>query len=366
LAEQKITPRIVLLVAKKEYREVLHERTFILAILIQLFIASFSTFLVIGLISFYDPTALKNMDNEGTRIAIVGNNESELYRLIEDSEITPFSYANFADAYTAFYDRKVDAILLIPDAPPEGTDLLNIDIYLPKSDLKATLVSLQLKEPLEKFEQSVRDIRTKRLSGYTPLDLKLRERPSRTSSTYFEFVYVALLPLLVFTPAFISGGLVVDFITEEFERKTLDLLLVSPISMLDVVSGKVLLAATIAPVQAFAWMLLLMLNWIPISNVASILLLVLVISFILVLTSSIISVMFKERGLAQLFYSLVLIFLFLVSYLFTNSPLNLVTRLSIQSIGSVESVLWIGIYSFIALFLYWLLVRVVGSRYNNI
>ena len=58
---------------------------------------------------------------------------------------------------------------------------------------------------------------------------------------------------------------------------------------------------------------------------------------------------FKDRGVAQLLYSLVLIFLFMVSYMFTNSPLNLVTRLSIDSIGLTESITWIGIYAMVAL-----------------
>ena len=354
-----LAPRIVMLIAKKEFREVMHERTFILSVLIQLFIASFSTFLVIGLTSFYDPTALGELDMGSTKIAVVGTNDSELYLLLQNSDLAPILYSEFSDAYTAFYDRRVDAILIIPEGPPEGYETLDIDIYLPRSDLKATLVSLQLKEPLEKFEQSVRDIRTKRLEGYTPLNLNIIEKRTKTSSTYFEFLYVALLPLLVFTPAFISGGLVVDFITEEFERKTLDLLLVSPISLLDVVSGKVLLATIIAPVQAFAWILLLMMNGIMIHNVFTILFLVLVTAMILVTFSGIISVMFKERGMAQLFYSLILIFLFMISYLFTNSPMNLVTRLSIQSIGGLETVIWLGGYSLLAVVLYGGLLRVV-------
>ncbi|HJH28706.1 MAG TPA: ABC transporter permease, partial [Methanosarcinaceae archaeon] len=190
MAKQKsnmtLEPRIVMLIAKKEYREVMHEKTFILSVLIQLFIASFSTFLVIGLTSFYDPTALGELDMGSTKIAVVGNNDydSELYLLLQNSDLAPILYGGFSDAYTAFYDRKVDAILIIPDEPPDGYETLDIDIYLPRSDLKATLVSLQLKEPLEKFEQSVRDIRTKRVAGYIPLNLNIVERTTKTSSTY--------------------------------------------------------------------------------------------------------------------------------------------------------------------------------------
>ncbi|MCD4702720.1 MAG: ABC transporter permease [Methanosarcinaceae archaeon] len=365
MAKRKGRSRTIQTIAKKEYRELMHERTFVLSVIIQLFIASFSTFLVIGLTSFYDPMAMGDIDIKGTRIAIIESNNSDLYSFIENSGITPLPYADFTRASSAFYDRRVDAILLVSDGPPDGHDLINIDLYLPRSDIKATLVSMQLKEPLEEFEQTVRDIRTKRLDGYTPLDINFIDDKQQTSSTYFEFIYVALLPLLMFTPAFISGGLVIDLITEEFEKKTIDLLLVAPVSLLDVINGKVLLTAIIAPIQSLAWMLLLMANDIVIHNPIQILALVLVISFVLVLVSSIISVWFRERGVGQLYYSLVLIAMFLASYLFTNSPLNLVTRLSLQSISVPESVGWIVLYTMIALVLYAMLHRSIG-KYNKL
>ncbi len=124
-------------------------------------------------------------------------------------------------------------------------------------------------------------------------------------------------------------------------------------------NGKILLMAVIAPVQSCIWMMLLMLNGISIDNALLILVLVFVIALILVVISSIISLTFKERGIAQLFYSLILILLFLISYLFTNSPLNMVTRLSIHSIGSMESIIWICGYVLIAVLLYRILTIVV-------
>ena len=348
-------------IAKKELRELMHEKTFILSVLIQLFIASFSTFLVIGLTSFYDPTAMGDMEIQGTKIAVVGTEDNELYRLLQESKLNTVLYNDFSYAYTDFYERRVDAIILAPSGPPEGEDILNVEVYLPKSEIKATLISMQLKEPLENFEQQVRDIRTSRLAGYSPIDINIIERGIGTSSTYFEFIYVALLPLLVFTPAFISGGLVIDFITEEYERKTMELLLASPASLLDIVSGKVLLATAIVPLQSLVWMLLLMMNWIRISNFLEILLVVTLIGLVLVLLSSIISISFKDRGVSQLLYSMILIFLFMASYLFTNSPLNLVTRLSVESIGALESWTWILTYSMVAVVLY-ILMRMSVSR----
>lgn len=352
-------------IARKEVGELSREKTFILSVLIQLFIASFSTFLVIGLTSFYDPTIMGDIEMQGISIAVVGTEDNELYRLLQESKISTRLYSDLTPAYGDFYDHKVDAIVIAPPGPPEGEEILNIDIYLPKSEIKATLISLQMKEPLEKFEQHVRDIRTQRLPGYSPIEVSINKRGIKTSSTYFEFIYVALLPLLVFTPAFISGGLVIDFITEEFERKTMELLLATPASMMDIVSGKVLVAVAIVPLQAFAWMLLLSANRILIGNFLSILLVATIIGMILVLISSMISISFRDRGVSQLLYSMVLIFLFMASYLFTNSPLNLVTRLSIDSIGTTEATLWIGIYALTALALGILTAATVKKKYDN-
>jgi hypothetical protein len=96
------------------------------------------------------------------------------------------------------------------------------------------------------------------------------------------------------------------------------------------------------------------------------LLIVTLIAGVLVFSSTIIAVFFKDRGVAQLLYSLVLIFLFMSSYLFTNSPLNLVTRLSINSITPVESWTWTGIYLLLALFLYMTTMLVIKKDPHNI
>lgn len=160
-------------VAKKEFKDLLKEKTFILAIIIQLFIASFSTFLVIGLTSFYDPSSLGNVEIEGVNIGIVGTEEDELYNILTQNNVRTYLYPDFMPAYDDFFDRKIDAIIVTPTGTADGTDLLNVDIYLPKSEIKATVVSLQLKESLEEYEQSVRDVRTQRLQGYSPIEFNI-------------------------------------------------------------------------------------------------------------------------------------------------------------------------------------------------
>ncbi|WP_300979761.1 ABC transporter permease [Methanomethylovorans sp.] len=364
--KNKVYPKKVMTIARKEYSGLLLEKTFILSLLVQLFIASFSAFLVVGLTSFYDPMALQGMQMKESKIGVIGDTDGELFKLMKISDLEPIKYDDFGEAYSDFYERKIDAIMNIPNEMAEGTGLINLDIYIPRSELKATIVSLQLKKPLEKFEQSVRTIRTARLEGYTPLDIQIMRWDQGTSSSKLEFIYVALLPLLMFTPAFISGGLVIDMITEEFERKTLELLLVSPVSLLDVIYGKTLVATAISPVQSLAWMLLLGLNGIRINNFTGILLIVVIVSLTLVIAGSIIAVLCKERGTSQLFYSLVLILLFMSSYLYTNSPLNLVSRLALDSIGYMEAFTWIAGYTCLAVLLLWALASIVEKEHMKV
>ncbi|HDJ37930.1 MAG TPA: ABC transporter permease, partial [Methanosarcinales archaeon] len=233
-----------LLIAKKDLRGLFSERTLVLTILLQLAIASFSSFLVVGLTSFYDPGALADEDLAGINIGLAYRsevtlnnstirdeknvNETLLYHLIDESKLSPVSYPDYSGAGSGFYEGEIDGIVLVPNVAINGSDLIEIHIYLPETDFKSTILMLQLKEPLERLERYVREIRTKRLPNYTPIDLNILNLPERSSNHYFEFIYVALIPLLVFTPAFISGGLVIDLITEEFERKTIDLILVTP------------------------------------------------------------------------------------------------------------------------------------------
>ncbi len=343
--------RNAVIIAKKDARNLLFEKTLLLAVLIQLFIASFSSFLVVGLTTFYDPSVI-NADNfQNTKIGIIGDenistSNMALMDMLQKGQLAPTYYNSFSAAGGAFFRRDIDGMILLPDVGIDDTNRMDVHIYLPESDFKSTITIIQLKEPFEKFEQFARDYRTQRLFGYVPI--KLNDMKPRAKSSYFEFVYVVLLPLLLLTPAFISGGLIIDFLTEEIETNTLDLLLVAPLSMDDIVNGKVLLAVGLAPVQSFAWIVLMIANGIAIHHILYILFLVTAVTAILVLVGAAISLALKDRGMAQMLYSLILIFMFLASYMFVNSPMNLIIRLAIDS-TDVMALAYLVIYGIVAL-----------------
>ncbi len=336
-----------IIIAEKEMFSLFHEKTLVLAIIIQLLIASFSSLLVIGLASFFDPSALGKYEGQRANVGIVG--EGELKQFIEKSSVKPYYYRDLGSALSAFNNNKIDAVVVIPSQESGGNEIIQVIIYLPKSDIKGTLVTLQLKKPLEDYETFVREVRSPRI-GFEPVRLYVDSLPQKTS-TYFEFIYGILIPLLVFTPVFISGGLVIDMFTEEFERKTMELLLVSPVSFLEILNGKMLVAVIIVPIQVFLWLLLVRLNGVAVYNVWIILLLISIIAVVIVLIGALVAVKYRERAISQYMYSLILILLLLIGYLFAGSPFNLVTRLSSGAAGT-DSLVYVAGYAAAALSFY--------------
>jgi len=135
----------VFIIAKKELSSLFNEKTLILALLVQLFVASFSSLLVLGLTSFYDPEALGGYSTTGVEVGIVGYEEN-LIGFTNRKDVSLHFYGDFQTALNAFDHGKIDAILTIPEnVDVSGTDIIRLTLYLPDSDIKGTLAVLRLK-----------------------------------------------------------------------------------------------------------------------------------------------------------------------------------------------------------------------------
>jgi len=110
-------------------------------------------------------------------------------------------------------------------------------------------------------------------------------------------------------------------------------------------------AIIIVPAQAFLWLLLVTLNGVVVNNFGLLLLLSGIVAAIVVILGAMIAVRFRKRMVSQYLYSLVLIMLFLAGYLFANSPFNLATRLSADSVGA-HALVYFGVYAAVAFGLY--------------
>jgi ABC-2 type transport system permease protein len=321
--------RHVWIVARKELAGINYEKTILFAILLQLFVALFSSFLMVGLTSLYDPSSVSQYSRFRYSIAYAGADSTLLDRL-EASEDFVVYEMDLSEALGALKERKLAAVLWVPDTPPDAPDPVQVTLYTLQNDIQATVVGVKLKEVLLGFEEDLRGARAARLTE-EPVELEFP--PAARPEGFYEFVYGLLIPLLMFMPAIISASLIIDLITEEYQHKTLETLVSTPVSFTEMIWGKILTCELLVPVQAGVWLLLLALNGIRIENPVPVLVLVSICSLILILISALTALHYRERTAAQFIYSTALVVVILIVVAVPGNPLNLIVRASVGNAG---------------------------------
>ncbi len=314
-------------IAGRELRSLIDEKTILLAILIQLFVAAFSSFLVVGLVSLYDPGA----SGGGVEIetAIAGDDEVDLAAAAAETPgIVPVRYPSREAAAQAFANRQADAALL---ATRLDNGEIEVRVLVPDANVQTTVVVVQLQQVLRSYE---RGERAERAGSLTETTLSLPQRIG--ANPYLGFSYTVLVPLLLFLPVFIAGSITVDSLTEELDRGTMELLRVSPATVTEIIEGKLLAAAGLAPVQALAWMGLLTLNGTPVANLWSLLAVVTGTAAVVTVLGAGLAVVTPDRRAAQTIYSLAVLGVFGATALTPANPINVTARLAIDSAGAVE------------------------------
>jgi ABC-type Na+ efflux pump permease subunit len=341
------------LVMKKDLKGLGHERTILLAILLQLFIALFSSFLMVGLTSMYDPTTIQKNSTIRYPVAYVGT-DSDLRDLMASDRGLRVYDMELSPALQSLKERKLAAVVYVPDTKPDAVDPVKITLYTIKNDIQAAVVDVKLKDSFVKYEAMLRQIRADRIEEEPiPLDIP----KSNGGSDYYEFVYGLLIPLLVIMPAIISSALVIDLITEEYQNNTLETLLSTPIRSNEIFWGKVMAALVLVPVQAGTWLFLLMLNGITIVNAPQILIYVTMVALVLILVASVTALYYRERTAAQFVYSTAIVVLMLFSLALPQNPMNLIAKLSTGSAGMEQ---WLVLGLIVAVVM---ILSVMTNRY---
>ena len=306
-----------LAVVKKELGSVLRDRTILIAILIQLFIASFSSGLLLGMLSLYDADTILRYGGSWIRIGVVDSAEDPLEAFLADRGLAVIPFGTLTQAEAAFYEGKISAIV---DTPQDANGITEIKLYLPDSNTTSSLIRTVIQEPLEQYENYLRSQKGVEMH-YTGLQGE--------PSTSFEFVYSVLLPLLMFFPAFVAGSLSIDSLTEDFENNTMQTLLSAPLTVNGLVSAKISSVVILSILQYGAWLVLLKLNGTAIQNTGWIFLLVLIVSGITSTSAALAAILLKDRERSQFIYALMLLAAVAMSNLLNLSPIITLSRLAI-------------------------------------
>lgn len=309
-------------IARRDVASLSREKTIVLALIIQLFIAAFASFLVVGLTSMYDPGAADS-EAGAIEVAVSGDARQALQKagMVEDGvKIT--SYETRADAESAFDRGDVSAVV----HGDYRNGAIAVTAIVPEGSIESTLAVVRVRSILEELERSERRQNVNFLER-DPIDLP----PDADSSPTFGFTYTILIPLLLFLPPFLSGSIAVDAITEEIERGTLELLRVAPVSLVDIVDGKAFGMAVLAPIQALLWITLLLANGIAVQNVGLLVLLVSAISVMVVVVGVVLGLLTAQRQQGQLLYSILVLGVFVAMLLLPEHPTTIAAKLAVGS-----------------------------------
>jgi ABC-type Na+ efflux pump permease subunit len=336
--------------ARREISVLTREKTIVLALVIQLFIAAFSSFLVVGLVSLYAPG---EVDGYTVEAAVAGDSSDDLMAAVEETDgITARAYTSDSTARDAFDRGRVDAVLVAERRDGQ----VHVDAVAPTSSVRTTVVVVQLRETLRAYERAQRRERAASLDAEI-----LALPPEPRSSPYYGFTYTVLVPLLLFLPVFISGSIVVDSVTEEFDRGTIELLRAAPVSIREILEGKLLAGVVLAPAQAALWLWLLALNGTPIGAPVRLLVLVTALTLLVGVLGIAVSLPTGSRRAAQSLYSIGTLALFGIATLSPGNPANTVALLAIGSAGAMQTAT-VGGYLALAVGGLWTLRRVVARN----
>ena len=303
-------------IVSHELKSVRKEKTIMFAILIQLFIASFSSILLVGLMAFYDPDSIGHNPNIDLRAGVIGDNQNRFTALLRQRNLHVKVFTDTDEAERAFKAGAIDTIVFIPEIK---NNILEMKLVLPEMDSRATIVLMVLRGPLEQYENFLR-----KQSG---VQVRYADMGGKPYTTY-EFLYTLIIPILMFFPAFVAGSMVVDSISEEIQNNTLATLLSAPLSLDLILGAKITASAVIAMMQCVLWALLLQFNGFAIQNLALVLAFAVIIAATISLAAALISLLFRDRERSQFIYSIIVVIAVGVSFFLDPSPFGMVARLA--------------------------------------
>jgi len=301
---------------KRELRSITREKTIMFAILVQFFLASFSSIILVGIMAFYDPSSIGDSTRVTIRAGVVGDIDSPMVGYLREANVPVQPFTDVGSAESAFRSGTVDTIMVIPE---KRSGVVDMKLILPEMDARKTVIFMVLDEPLKRFENELR--------AGNGVELHYNDAGGKPHTTH-EFLYSIIIPVLMLFPALIAGSIVIDTVSEELENKTFDTLMSSPVSLTQVFASKVAAAVVTALVQVVMWSGLLWLNHLYIQNLGLVLLLAVTIAAAFSVGTAGIALYFRDRERAQFVYSIVLVLAVGGSYFLNPSPFSLITRLA--------------------------------------
>lgn len=270
----KIPPSInkITALSRKEARDILQNKIYILVVFVQIFIILGAVGLVVVAAVASDPAL---MDQAGItsalNIGLPGDlKDSSLAQYLEDEKLT-LNYYNTTEEAQPFLGKKLVAIIDLSASGKVVSQVDNSNVFYP-------VASTKIEDAVDKFntEKTLKNAglnQSQVKAIQNPVNLKIikinqdKEVPIILDSSYFvELIYGFIIPFILLLPFFLASNIVTDSVVGEKERKTFEVLLMTPLSSYMVIIGKTLPILLFSLIQSLAWMGFLNLIRVPIFN----------------------------------------------------------------------------------------------------
>lgn len=258
--------------AGKEAQDILKNKIYLLVVFVQVFILLGAFGLAIASSIASDPALL---DQYGATSALkVGVSDSirgsDLETNLINQKLSLVYYNNISDAQR-FLGTSLVAIVGLNNGQ-------NLTIKTDTSNVFYPVVSTKINKAVNGYELNKKLASTGLNSSeiqqiLNPVNLQVvivnGNRPANLAldSPYFvEIMYGFIVPFILLLPFFLASNIVTDSVVGERERKTFEVLLMTPISSSMVMLGKTLPILSFSLIQSIAWIILLDLLKVPIYN----------------------------------------------------------------------------------------------------
>ena len=270
----------LLALSRKESQDILSNRIYLMVVFVQLFIilGAFGLALVSSMIT--DPNMIDQW--QGSAAIKVGITQdlsgSDLEKSLKDQNLNLVYFQTPEEGKNELGTRMVAMIYLTNTQGDIGLETNTANVFYPviSEKINKALEIYRLEQRLSKqglSSEQIKVIQNPLVLKEVPVNVNSSAPLAIDSSYFVEIMYGFIIPFIVLLPFFLASNIVTDSVVGEKERKTFEVLLMTPLSSSMVVIGKILPILLFSLLQSAAWILLLELLKVPIYH--SLLLLVL-------------------------------------------------------------------------------------------
>ncbi len=263
----------ILALVKKEAQDILTNKIYILVIFFQIFIVIGAFGLAIVSSIATDPALLDTYGiTSHLNIGISKDlNDSTLAQDLKAQKFNLIYYNNTNDALKLLGGSGLVAVVSISPNGEVTVQTDNSNVFYPVISQKIddAVNEFKLTKKLEAAGLNQSEIQTIQ-NPVTLTEIKInnnKEAPIALDSSYFvEVMYGFIVPFVLLLPFFMASNIVTDSVVGERERKTFEVLLMTPLSSYTIMIGKILPILVFSILQSMAWVFLLDLLKVPIYN----------------------------------------------------------------------------------------------------